>query len=528
MRLLTRLFLLLALLTGLSSCGEPPVRNPVMMIGIDGAEWSVIDSMIERGELPNFARFKKEGAYGHLINPGPQSSPIVWTTFATGHFPRRHGILDFVFPYTPGAKKPVDVTLRQEPAIWNLASELGLSVGVIGYFVSHPAEQVNGFVVSEFAPGGTEGALWPPDLLNPEDEAFNDFYQWNTRWPIKRQIWERFFSWEYNPDDAENPDSPYQNATRLVVDRVDKRLIADEYLRLVTLALAERPTDLFITYFRLVDFMGHSLWFYHDPSDFEEEPDPFDKKLLGGMLEESYRYMDEILGDLLLKKPGANFVIVSDHGFGSATGGYKVKGEKEWLLTGNHRPNGVFMAYGPDVRAGDYEGITIMEIMPTLCALLGLPVSRELPGHVEDRFLRDEYLEDFPVRTVARYDFDWRRRGDVDIDPEVQLERLKSLRGLGYIGEGALAPSEEAGDYDFWEAEAGIVAVNVHGEVVYALLHDDLDEVRRVMNIAQEKVPELVPQIVGRVRAKILALQEELPGHPELAPNLNQFLEEYQ
>jgi predicted AlkP superfamily phosphohydrolase/phosphomutase len=89
----------------------------VIVVGIDGAERDVIEPMIEAGELPNFRRFIEEAAFGHLINPGPQVSPLVWTTFATNHFGRGHGILDFVYPLSDvDRKQPVDSTLRREPA----------------------------------------------------------------------------------------------------------------------------------------------------------------------------------------------------------------------------------------------------------------------------------------------------------------------------------------------------------------------------------------------------------------------------
>ena len=37
------------------------------------------------------------------------------------------------------------------PAIWNVASASGLSVGVVGWWATHPAEIVNGFFVSDHA-----------------------------------------------------------------------------------------------------------------------------------------------------------------------------------------------------------------------------------------------------------------------------------------------------------------------------------------------------------------------------------------
>ncbi|MBS3824770.1 MAG: alkaline phosphatase family protein, partial [Wenzhouxiangellaceae bacterium] len=43
-------------------------RAPVIVIGVDGAEWQVIEAMVDNGELPGFRQLMEEGAYGHLLN----------------------------------------------------------------------------------------------------------------------------------------------------------------------------------------------------------------------------------------------------------------------------------------------------------------------------------------------------------------------------------------------------------------------------------------------------------------------------
>lgn len=224
--------------------------------------------MMERGELPHLKSLVDRGASGHLVNPGLQVSPVVWTTFATGHFGRAHGILDFAYPYDEGAqKRPVRSTLRQVPAIWNIASAHDVSVGSIGYFVSHPAEAVNGFMVSDRAPAGVEGSVYPEGLLADADELGQVFSP-----SAREEILGRFFPWGYDPADAENPDSPYYEVTRTVAGRVDQRILSDEYLRRASLALAGHDVDLFISYLRLVDVASHAVWRYHDASDFQDKP----------------------------------------------------------------------------------------------------------------------------------------------------------------------------------------------------------------------------------------------------------------
>src|SRR5947207_3051667 len=79
----------------------------------------------------------------------PLISPILWTSAATGTPPDLHRVLDFqeVDPKT-GGKVPISGNSRAVPAVWNLVSSAGRTVGVVGWWATHPAEEVNGFFVS--------------------------------------------------------------------------------------------------------------------------------------------------------------------------------------------------------------------------------------------------------------------------------------------------------------------------------------------------------------------------------------------
>src|SRR5262249_50297786 len=101
----------------------------------------------------------------------PVLSPIVWTTVATGVGPDVHRVLDFqeVDPAS-GRKLPVSGNSRAVPAIWNVASAAGRSVGVVGWWATHPAEEVSGFFVSAraspilFEGLPRAGVAYPPGL----------------------------------------------------------------------------------------------------------------------------------------------------------------------------------------------------------------------------------------------------------------------------------------------------------------------------------------------------------------------------
>src|SRR5579885_3471529 len=67
----------------------------VLLFGIDGLAFRVLDPMIERGLLPNFARLRDEGTWGILRSTTPPMTPPAWMSIATGLLPAGHGVYDF-------------------------------------------------------------------------------------------------------------------------------------------------------------------------------------------------------------------------------------------------------------------------------------------------------------------------------------------------------------------------------------------------------------------------------------------------
>ena len=442
-------------------------HRPLVVIGIDGATWDVIDPMISNGELPNLASLKARGAWGPLITVGPQVSPVVWTSFSTGQFGRIHGILDFVYPYQPGPRRPVQSTERRVPALWNLVSEAGGKVSVVGYFVTYPAEKINGVMVSYKSPQKQPDSDQPADALAPIREQLDSIFG-----EEKKTLWSRFLPWEFDPANPPADNDPAAEAFRMVSGRVERRILSAEYNRRAALYLAQSPHDLFISYFGLVDHTSHSLWKFMDDADFELKASPESKRLLGNVVQESYRFIDEFIGDLLASSPvNANFVIISDHGFGSATGIFSVKEHNKHLLTGNHRPNGIFLAAGPDIRAGRIDGLTIIDVFPALAYLAGISVADDLPGELVLRLFTDRHLGENPPSFTRTYT----NSGPILVDAAgasraAQEESIKALQGLGYVGESFEFGDTDTQTFDFWASEHELVIRHLVGEVSFYLL----------------------------------------------------------
>ena len=136
--------------------GPPGRRPPLIVIGIDGGEWKVIHRLWAEGKLPHLKRISEQGV-ATTLHTAYNSSPVIWTTIATGVAPEVHGITDFVVP-TPRGDVPVSSAVRKVPALWNMLSRAGRRVAVLGWWASWPAEKVDGVVLSDRALLDLDGA----------------------------------------------------------------------------------------------------------------------------------------------------------------------------------------------------------------------------------------------------------------------------------------------------------------------------------------------------------------------------------
>ncbi len=480
-------------------------HRPLVVIGIDGATWDVIDPMIANGELPNLASLKARGAWGPLITVGPQVSPVVWTSFSTGQFGRIHGILDFVYPYEPGPKRPVQSTERRVPALWNLVSEAGGKVSVVGYFVTYPAEKINGVMVSYKSPQKQPDSDYPADALAPIREQLDSIFA-----EEKKTLWSRFLPWDFDPANPPAENDPAAEAFRMVSGRVERRILSAEYNRRAALYLAQSPHDLFISYFGLVDYTSHSLWKFMDDADFELKASPESKRLLGNVVQESYRFIDEFIGDLLARSPvNANFVIISDHGFGSATGIFSVKEHNKDRLTGNHRPNGIFLAAGPDIRAGRIDGLTIIDVFPALAYLAGISVADDLPGDLELQLFTDRHLGENPPSFTRAY----ANSGPTVVDAAgasraAHEDSIGALQGLGYVSESFEFGDTDTQAFDFWAAELELVIRHLVGEVSFYLIKGDNETAIAVLAEARSHDDILPPKILFRSQVLLRSIRD--------------------
>jgi hypothetical protein len=110
-----------------------------------------------------------------------------------------------------------------------------------------------------------------------------------------------------------------------------------------------------------------------------------------------------------------------------------VQAEYDTRMSGVHHPDGITILSGPGVRAGvRIEQASVLDVSPTLLALMGTPVGRDMDGSVLTEAIRPEFLAKTPVSYVETHDagFEYSEDQEQDAVPE---ELMSRLRALGYV-----------------------------------------------------------------------------------------------
>jgi len=63
----------------------------VLIVGLDGATWTVLKDLMEEGKLPFLKRIVENGSYGYLESTISPVTGAAWPAMATGKNPVRRG-----------------------------------------------------------------------------------------------------------------------------------------------------------------------------------------------------------------------------------------------------------------------------------------------------------------------------------------------------------------------------------------------------------------------------------------------------
>jgi len=408
-----------------------PGAHRVLLIGLDGADWDILDPLMRKGRMPRLERLVESGVRARLRTITPVLSPIIWTSIATGVGPSRHGIVDFLASSkTTGQQMPVTSNMRRVKALWNILSEHGRSSGVVAWWATWPAEQIEGFIVSDrvayqlfgFKDEGEGlrkrtypealGLVIHPLIISPSEITDSDV--------------ERFM----NVADAKDGGVPglEDNMRSLKTIMASART----YFSIGNDLLSAYDPDFKAIYFEGTDTVAHNFMRYRRPA----MPGVTDAEVAvyGDVVDRYYESRDERLEALLsLADENTVVIICSDHGF--RTGSNRpttdprigVGGAADW-----HRKFGILIMAGPGVRRGvTIEDASVLDIAPTVLAVMGLPVAQDMEG----RALTEAFDPPLHTQTIATYETAGGGESAEPVGSALDSEIIAKLTALGYVSQ---------------------------------------------------------------------------------------------
>ena len=267
----------------------------LVVIGLDGATFDLLQPWAEAGELPNLRRLMEQGSWGPLRSVVHPFTAQAWTSMVTGCQQGKHRVFDFwERDFNTYGFRLLNASHRALPALWNLLSARGKDVLIVNLPQTYPPEPVRGVMVSGRDTPGLGAAYTYPASLKDELDGVSD-----TPYVIVPDDW--LWMQRGRPDRAREE----------LLREIDVRFDA-------TLALMEsRPWDLAFFVVSATDGAAHFFWKYHDPT--HPLYDPEEAQRYGDTILEVYRRCDRRIGELMARleaEGNTNVLVVSDHGQG--------------------------------------------------------------------------------------------------------------------------------------------------------------------------------------------------------------------
>lgn len=261
----------------------------LLVIGLDGATWEVMQPLIDTGQLPHLRRLMNEGTWGKLRSTIPPVTAPAWSGFMTGLNPGRHGIFQWR-TYDPTNYTCLDERLMTSERLagrtfWDVLGRAGYRVAILTVPMTYPTWPVNGYLLAGYpCPDAKQNYAYPAEWAETLNVSYNftaDYYL-NAS---EDEIWREGLAM-------------LERRTSLALD-----LITGKELDACVLVLGE------------IDRAQHDFWQYADPR-FPQHHTTRGQRYRQ-VIADHYRASDVQIGRLLKSVSDETTVlIISDHGAG--------------------------------------------------------------------------------------------------------------------------------------------------------------------------------------------------------------------
>jgi predicted AlkP superfamily phosphohydrolase/phosphomutase len=283
-------------------------QRPVLVLGLDGATWTILEPWIADGTLPNLGRLRERGAWGPLASTIPPLTPPAWASFLTGKSPGRHGVFHFAeidartSDIAAGAPTIVDSRSINSPTMWDVLGHAGRRIVTMNVPMSYPPRPVNGVMITcLLTPPDAPVFTWPVELTPFLREG-------GYRIDLDRFIGEKPFERDEQGEKTKRSVEPSLELVREFAEMEETR--AQTALDL----MRTETWDVFTVVFTAPDRMGHYMWSHHLPEELDGSPEASE---IQRAIQAFYRRLDEQMGELIEEAgPDATVIVLSDHGMG--------------------------------------------------------------------------------------------------------------------------------------------------------------------------------------------------------------------
>lgn len=286
-------------------------KRRVLIIGLDGATFDIIQPMIAEGRLKNFSKFIERGSSGSLTSTILPLSSVAWSSFVSGKNPAKHGMYDFS-KRTKGSYSYVPVTSldRGAKALWQYVSEAGKRSLMINIPLTYPPEKLNGIMISGFPyPENRQDYVWPKETL---EELRSEFGSEGVR--ILKP----------------NPQFLQEGDELRIFNEVSE--ITRRQTEITKYLIKKELWDLVTTVYDSTDVIGHFFWHHLDPMHPKYNAEK--AKIYGPLVYDVYEELDKAIGEIASLYSDNDLVfLISDHGFGPV---YHAVYMNNWLIKNNY------------------------------------------------------------------------------------------------------------------------------------------------------------------------------------------------
>jgi predicted AlkP superfamily phosphohydrolase/phosphomutase len=277
------------------------ISNRVLIIGLDGATWDVLDPWIRDGTLPHLAKLRQNSSWGALVSSIPPITAAAWSTFMTGKKPGKHGVYHFInlFDDDNGVASEAELVSARNiksATLWDTMGHHHRNVVLINIPLTYPPRPVNGVMITGLlTPGSASIFTYPPELSKDITDYKIDLDRFIDKTPFIDTF----------DDDIT---APTLSLVQEFQDMEEKRA------RVTFSLMDSEPWDFLMVVFTATDRLGHYFWPYHRPASPDDSPAV---QQLCQAVRAFYVRLDEIVGELIARAgEGATVLIMSDHGMG--------------------------------------------------------------------------------------------------------------------------------------------------------------------------------------------------------------------